>query len=68
MSKDELDLAAVRRMASGIGLDRLTDEHLEALLRATRAARARRDALPVSQLEPSDEPAHVFHAGGEGAR
>jgi len=60
--KDELTLEEVRRMAAEIGLTRLTDEHLQQLLRATQAARARRAALPVATLTPADEPAHVFRA------
>ena len=58
--KDELTLEEVRRMAAEIGLTRLTDEHLQQLLRATQAARARRATLPVATLGPADEPAHVF--------
>jgi len=58
--KDELTLEEVRRMAVEIGLTRLTVEHLQQLLRATQAARARRAALPVATLGPADEPAHVF--------
>ena len=58
--KDELTLEEFRRMAAEIGLTRLTDEHLQQLLRATQAARARRAALPVATLGPADEPAHVF--------
>lgn len=57
---DELTLEEVRAMAAEIGLTRLTDEHLQQLLRATRAARARRAALPIATLGPADEPAHVF--------
>jgi hypothetical protein len=57
---DELTLEQVRGMAAEIGLTRLTDEHIQQLLRATRAARARRAALPVATLTPADEPAHVF--------
>jgi hypothetical protein len=48
-------------MAGGIGLTALTGEHLQQLLRATRAAQARRALLPVASLTPADEPAHVFH-------
>jgi len=51
-------------MAAEIGLARLTEAHLQELLRATRAARARRAALPVATLVPADEPSHVFHPGG----
>lgn len=57
----------IRRMAAEIGLDRLSDEHVDQLLRATRTARQRRVMLPTADLAPSDEPAHVFlperHAG-----
>jgi hypothetical protein len=57
---DEITLDAVRRMAIDAGLARLTDEHLQQLLRATRTARARQAALPTEDLTPADEPAHVF--------
>ena len=57
---DEITLEAVRRMAADAGLKRLTDEHLQQLLRATRTARARQAALPTADLMPADEPAHVF--------
>jgi len=65
MVDDSLTLEEVRRMAAEIGMSRLTDEHLQQLLRATRAARARREALPSGALTPADEPAHVFRAGVE---
>ena len=66
MPEDNLTLDDVRRMAAEIGLD-LGKDHLEQLLRATRAARARRAALPVATLDPADEPAHVFRLdAGEG--
>jgi len=52
----------IRSMASDIGLTRLTDEHLQQLLKATRTAQARRAALPVARLVATDEPAHVFRA------
>jgi hypothetical protein len=63
----EITLDEMRRMAAEIGLTRLTDEHLNQLLRATKAAQQRRAALPTGGLVPADEPAHVFrverHAG-----
>jgi len=66
MPDDGLTLDEVRRMAAEIGMTRLTGEHLEQLLRATRVARARRAALAVASLTPADEPAHVFRpAGGD---
>ena len=58
--KDELTLEDVRALAAEIGLTRLTDAHLQELLRATRVARARRAALPLETLRPADEPALVF--------
>ena len=60
MPDDTLTLDEIRRMAAEIGLSRLTDGHLQELLRATRTARARRAALPFANLVPADEPAHVF--------
>ena len=60
MTDDSLTLDEIRRMAAEIGLTRLTDEHLQELLRATRTARARRASLPIASLTPADEPAHVF--------
>ena len=58
---NELTIEEVRRMAADAGLTRFTDEHLQQLLRATRTALARRQALPTGSLTPADEPAHVFH-------
>jgi len=60
MSDDSLSLDEIRKMAAEIGMTRLTDGHLQELLRATRTARARRAALPLANLGPADEPAHVF--------
>ena len=58
--KEDLTLEEIRGMAAAIGLTRLTEEHLQQLLHATQAARARRAALPIATLGPADEPAHVF--------
>jgi len=66
MPDDNLTPDEIRRMAADIGLTRLTDEHLEQLLRATRTARARRAALPLADLGPADEPAHVFRLEADG--
>ena len=66
MADDNLTLDEVQRMAVQIGMTRLTDEHLQQLLRATRAARARRATLPVATLGAVDEPAHVFNLVAEG--
>ena len=60
MADDSLTIDEVRRMAAEIGMTRLTGEHLQELLRATRIARERRSTLPVASLGPADEPAHVF--------
>jgi hypothetical protein len=68
MEDDPLTLDEVRRMAAEIGMTRLTDEHLQQLLRATQVARARRAALPVAILGPADEPAHVFRLAAEDNR
>ena len=61
---DSLTLDEVRKMAAEAGMTRLSDAHLEQLLRATRLARARRAALPVASLGPADEPAHVYRFEG----
>lgn len=68
MPDDHLTLDEVRKMAAEIGLTRLTGEHLEQLLRATRAATARRAALAIAVLTPADEPAHVFNLDAQGSR
>jgi hypothetical protein len=65
MTDDTLTLDEIRSMAADIGLKHLSDEHLEQLLKATRIARARRATLPVAQLVPADEPAHVFRPEGK---
>jgi hypothetical protein len=62
MAEERPTLDELRAMAADIGLTRLTDEHLQQLLKATRTAQARRAALPVARLVPADEPAHVFRA------
>jgi len=65
MADDELTLDDVRKMAMEVGMTRLADEHLQQLLRATRAARARRASLSGANLGPADEPAHVFRLDAE---
>jgi hypothetical protein len=60
MPDDGLTLDEIRRMAAEIGMTRLSGEHLQELLRATRVARARRAVLPTGNLSPADEPAHMF--------
>ena len=72
MANDTLTLTEVRQMAADIGLTRLTDEHLQQLLRATNAARARREALrtlmQTQGITYADEPSHVFSLTDGGAR
>ena len=65
MDDDSLTLEEVRKMAAAIGMTRLSNGHLQELLRATRVARARRATLPVDTLVPADEPAHVFRLYAE---
>ena len=65
---NDLTLEEVRRMAADAGLTQFTDEHLQQLLRATRTAQARRQALPTDNLTPADEPAHVFHLRADAKR
>lgn len=68
MPDDDLTLDDVRKMAAGIGMTQLDDTSLQQLLRATRVARARRTTLPVADITPADEPAHVFRLDAEDAR
>ena len=68
MANESLTLDEVRRMAAEVGMTRLVDEHLQQLLRATNAARARRKALPLGEITPADEPAHVFHLAADDRR
>ena len=39
--------------------------HLQQLLKATKAARARQKSLPFGKLTPADEPAHVYDLNDE---
>jgi hypothetical protein len=63
-----LTLDDIRRMAAEIGMTRLSDAHLEALLSATQASQTRRGKLRIDELVYSDEPAHVFSLDQRGAR
>lgn len=65
---DELKLEDIRAMAADAGLTQLTDDHLGELLRATKAARARRALLRSNTLVAADEPAHVLRLGTEVVR
>ena len=68
MPDKDLTSDEVRMMAAEIGMTGLTEESLQMLLRAANAARARRNVLPVGDLKPADEPAHVYTlAAGGGA-
>ena len=60
MATDNLELDDVRRMAAEVGMTHLNNTHLQELLRATNAARARRDALRTDTLTYADDPAHVY--------
>jgi hypothetical protein len=57
---NDLTIEEIRRMAADAGLTRLTDEHLQQLLRATKVAQGRRASLRTADLTAADEPAHVF--------
>ena len=67
MSEEDLTIQQVKKLAAEVGLTRLTDEHLQQLLRATKAARARRNSLQAD-LGPADEPAHVYTLDTGGSR
>ena len=60
MTKENLTIDDVRKLAIDIGMKQLTDAHLQALLRATNAARTRRASLHNDTLTYADEPSHVF--------
>jgi hypothetical protein len=60
MTNQNLSIDDVRKLAADIGLTRLADAHLQELLRATNAARARRATLDNDTLTCADEPSHVF--------
>ncbi len=60
----------IQAMAAQVGLGRLSQAHLQQLLRVTNDKRAQQAALPVANLTAADEPAHAFrlapiHAGQE---
>lgn len=65
MADEPLTLESLKQAAADIGMTRLNDAHLQDLLRATQAARARRKNLPTHTLTYGDEPAHVFSLTGE---
>ncbi len=49
----------LRERARALGLERLTDEHLAQLERATKNMQRHIDRLPKN-LTVADEPAHIF--------
>ncbi|MBC7779335.1 MAG: hypothetical protein H7125_04450 [Proteobacteria bacterium] len=50
----------IRKLAASLGLARLSEVHLQQLMKAARAAQARRSILQSASLVASDEPAHVY--------
>jgi hypothetical protein len=56
--------AELRERARALGLERLTDEHLAQLERASAAMQRHRQRLP-RDLPPAQEPALIFRAKGE---
>ena len=63
MTDSTRDIDDMRARAEAVGLDKLTDAHLEQLTRATLAAEKRKAQLDFS-LDLADEPAHVYDAKG----
>jgi hypothetical protein len=61
MANENLSIDEMRKLAADIGLTRLTDAHLQELLRTTNAARARRATLDHDTLTYADEPSHLFN-------
>jgi hypothetical protein len=53
----------IRNRARALGLDRLSDEHLEQFARATAGMETQLKRLP-RDLPTSQEPAHVYRAKG----
>ncbi len=54
----------IRDKARALGLDRLTDEHLEQFARATAGMERHLERLP-QDMPPAREPAHIFRAKGD---
>lgn len=65
MAAEKLSIDEVRALAAEIGMTRLNEAHLRDLLRATEAARARRQSLDTRGLTYADEPSHVFSLTGD---
>lgn len=53
----------IRKMAAKLGLDRLSEAHLQQFMKASRVVEARRASLSTVSLVPSDEPSHVYRPG-----
>ena len=68
MAETNLTIDGLRAIAAEAGLERLSDEHLGQLLRATLAARARSTQLHTERLVHADEPAHVYRLDDGGSR
>ena len=50
----------IRKLAAKLGLDQLSDAHLQQFMKASRVVEARRASLDTGSLVPSDEPSHVY--------
>jgi hypothetical protein len=64
MAETNLTIEGLRAIAAEAGLERLSEEHLGQLLRATVVARARSKQLRTERLVYADEPAHVYRLDG----
>ena len=62
----EEDAFEARRLATELGLNKLSEADLVKLLNAARVANMRRSALDTSGLLPSDEPALVLRLPATG--
>ncbi len=58
-------MTSIRDQARALGLDKLTDEHLVQLERATTNMKRHIDRLP-KDLPVTAEPAHIYQAKGHG--
>ena len=65
MTQRDLTLEQIRQMAAEADFERFSEAHLQQLMRATNASRARRKKLGIERLVYADEPAHVFRLTDE---
>ncbi len=65
MAETNLTLEQIRALAADAGFTCLTDEHLQQLMRATNASRARAKKIGAERLRYADEPAHVLRIEGD---